>query len=152
MSRFPRIPPLALLIIAGLCMWLLRHLFPGLALQQPWLPQLALPLAALGLVLCISTLHTFRRAQTTVDPRHPQQSTRLITHGPMRISRNPIYLGLLLVLLSWSLLAQHGLAFAVVPLFFLYLDRIQIPAEEVALRQLFAAEYAVYCSRVRRWL
>lgn len=151
MSTIPRIPPLALLLGGGLLIWLSR-LVPGLHLPLAPVADYAFGVAVLGLTICISAIYRFRRADTTANPLDPSRATRLVTGGVFAFSRNPMYLGMSLVLLSWAMLAQHALGFAVVPLYVLFLDRVQIPAEEAALRELFGAEYAVYCSTVRRWL
>src|SRR6185312_11178713 len=94
----------------------------------------------------------FRKAKTTKNPMKPQAASSLVTAGVYQRTRNPMYLGLLLVLLglalylwsAWSLLG---------PIFFvMYISRFQIEPEERALATLFGSEYSAYKAKVRRWL
>ncbi len=135
-------------------MSLMADLWPGAGLSIPL--HLSWGAAAVcGIVsLAISYLSTrsFRRANTTVDPRHPERTSTLVTHGIYRFSRNPMYLALLLLLLGWALILANVMALLGLPLCFFYLDLCQIRREEQHLLQRFAAEYRTYQSRVRRWL
>lgn len=147
-----RLPPVAIMIVTGLLMWLCKQQLPQLSFHRPLLIQGALLLVIAGIAICLAAFRQFRRAETTVDPMQPQRATQLINRGVFQCSRNPMYLGFTLVLLAWALLAQNFAALALVPAFVLYMDRVQIPAEEAALRALFAAEYEVYACKVRRWI
>jgi protein-S-isoprenylcysteine O-methyltransferase Ste14 len=146
-------PPLIFLLSAG-AMSLIADLWPGASLPLPL--HLSWGAAAICgiLSLTISYLSTrsFRRAKTTVDPRHPEHTSTLVTHGVYRFSRNPMYLALLLLLLGWALILANAMALLGLPLCFFYLDFCQIRREEQHLQQRFAAEYRAYQSRVRRWL
>ena len=97
-------------------------------------------------------VRAFREANTTVDPRAPENASQIVGSGIYRFTRNPMYLGVLVVLIAWTaLLANVGAA--VVPvLFALYITRWQIVPEERALAQKFGAEYEAYRNSVRRWL
>lgn len=152
MSSIPRLPPVALMMIVGLLMWAANRLLPQLSFHRPLLVQGALLLVLLGIGVCVAAFGQFRRAGTSVDPLHPQQASQLLSTGVFQCSRNPMYVGFVLVLLAWALLAQNFAALALVPLFVLYMDRVQIPAEEAALRMSFGGEYEVYVSKVRRWI
>lgn len=85
-------------------------------------------------------IHTFR------DPRS------LVTDGLFRFSRNPMYLGFLLLLLAAGLFVNHWCALAAPALFFLAASTWYIPHEERALRAGFGVQYDAYAARVRRWL
>lgn len=92
----------------------------------------------------------FYRARTTRVPG--ETSTTLVTSGPYRITRNPMYVGL-----SVAYLGEAGLRHEVVPVIFLpltiaYLNLVVIPIEEGRLYERFGAEYERYRDRVRRWL
>lgn len=95
---------------------------------------------------------SFRRAHTTVDPRYPQKMTALVTGGVYRVTRNPMYLGMLLALAGWALWLGQLLPFIILPLFILFLNRWQIAPEERALERTFGAEYTLYRARARRWI
>ncbi|MGO2387344.1 MAG: methyltransferase family protein, partial [Psychrobacter sp.] len=94
----------------------------------------------------------FKKAQTTVNPHTPEKSTNLVTSGIYRYTRNPMYLGLVLVLLGWAFYLSHLLPFMLVPVFMIYMTRFQIQPEEKMMAQKFGREYQVYLSRVRRWI
>ncbi len=150
-SRLP--PPAIILLLVG-AMSLVTDLWPELALPIPlhigW--GAAALCGLLSLVLSVWALWIFRRAKTTVDPRRPEQTRQLVTHGIYRVSRNPMYLALLLLVLAWSLLLAHALAFLGVPLCFFYLDRMPIRHEEQHLQRKFGPAYRNYQLRVRRWI
>ena len=72
--------------------------------------------------------------------------------GPYRWSRNPFYIGLLLVLAGACLALSLEWALAGIPLLGLLLDRLVVPHEEALLAQRFGAEWSAYASATRRWL
>jgi protein-S-isoprenylcysteine O-methyltransferase Ste14 len=119
-----------------------------------WLrqPNLALALALGGVLLGVLGVVSFHRAHTTVDPRHPQKMTALVTSGVYRTTRNPMYLGMLLTLAGWALWLGQLLPFIFLPFFVLFLNRWQIAPEERALERTFGAEYTFYRARARRWI
>jgi protein-S-isoprenylcysteine O-methyltransferase Ste14 len=109
---------------------------------------IALGIAALVLLASAPVLFAWRR--TTIVPHRNSQS--LVTSGPYRITRNPMYLGLALLYLAASLIANApatliGLAF---PLW--VLQSKTIPFEEASLHRIFGESYQEYCRRVRRWM
>ena len=117
-------------------------------LQQP----LALVLAAIGLLLMALAVGHFIAARTSINPLRPSRASHLITGGVYAISRNPIYLGDLLLLAAFAVWLGNALNAALLVLFIAYINRYQIVPEERALAQRFGPVYAAYCSRVRRWL
>src|SRR5262245_6733465 len=90
-------PPVVTAVTAGL-MWLVSRNTPRCAFQMPARHLVAFSLAAAGLIIGLSGVITFRRAKTTVNPLKPQSSSSLVTWGVYRFTRNPMYLGFLLVL------------------------------------------------------
>jgi protein-S-isoprenylcysteine O-methyltransferase Ste14 len=108
--------------------------------------------AALSVASMGSAAQQFRARGTTVDPMHPERASALVTGGPFRITRNPMYVGLAGLLLAHAFLRGSPKALPPVAAFGLLMDRTQIPAEEAAMRSLFGNEYDDYRARVRRWL
>ena len=147
-----RIPPLVLVVLFALAMWLISQLLPPVALPPLWPLVLAGLFAGVGVAVALSGVLAFRRANTTVDPRVPQQSSSLVIHGIYHYSRNPMYVGFLLLLTALACYLMNAAAFALLPLFVLYINRFQIVPEERFLLQKFGAEYQAYCKEVRRWL
>jgi len=104
----------------------------------------------IGLLLFGSAVRMIVLARTTIKPF--QESSALITTGPFRWSRNPIYLGMVLLLLGIAVLFGSLTPFPVVALFAFLIDRVFIKGEEQMLHATFTGEYADYCRRVRRWI
>lgn len=113
---------------------------------------LALVLVLLGTTLDLGAKRLFVGRGTTVNPMTPGAVSVLVESGTYRWTRNPMYLGRLLQLLALSLYLASAVGLICVPLFAIYLDRIQIRAEERALAERFPVEFARYSSRVRRWV
>ncbi|MBV2130375.1 methyltransferase family protein [Arsukibacterium indicum] len=147
-----KIPPVVLVMIFAFTMWLLAQLVPPLAWPVIWGWILAAAFTVAGIVIALSGVLAFRRANTTVDPRVPQQTSSLVIRGIYRYSRNPMYLGFLLLLTAWACYLMSLAAFALLPLFMLYMNRFQIASEERFLLQKFGEDYQAYAKQVRRWL
>jgi protein-S-isoprenylcysteine O-methyltransferase Ste14 len=147
-----KIPPLLLVVIVGSAMWLAARVFPHLSFEFPLrLFSAALTLVS-GLLIALAGVFEFRAAKTTVDPTKPEASSTVVQRGVYRHSRNPMYLGFLLVLVAWSIyLANIAAPFFIVA-FVLYMNKYQIAPEERWLREKFGADYSSYTRRVRRWL
>jgi protein-S-isoprenylcysteine O-methyltransferase Ste14 len=112
----------------------------------------ALLLVAAGTVIDVSSKRLFSRLKTTVNPMTPGAAAAMVKTGAYRWSRNPMYLGRIMQLFALALYLASWIGFFGVLLFAVYLDRVQIQAEEQALARRFPREYADYMSRVRRWL
>lgn len=95
---------------------------------------------------------SFRKARTTVNPWRPHGTSALVVSGIYGLTRNPMYLGLLLGLLGWGLFLANLFALALAWAFVPYMNRFQIRPEERALEQTYGHAFRDYCSRVRRWL
>jgi protein-S-isoprenylcysteine O-methyltransferase Ste14 len=144
-------PPLAVLLL-GASMWGAARWLPAAGFELPGRSYVALGLAAAGLVLALVATLEFRRARTTINPLNPSAASALVVSGVYRYSRNPIYLGDMLILLGWAVFLANAVALLLAPLFVLYIDRFQIVPEERALERLFGDAYADYKVKVRRWL
>lgn len=133
-------------------MWLLARELPQYRIPAPGATEAAILLACLGAAIDLAGLAAFRAARTTINPLRPEKASSLVRSGIYRYTRNPMYLGMLVLLLAWSAYLAHPAAFAMLPLFVLYLNRFQIAPEERALAKRFGAEFDDYRRRVRRWL
>lgn len=147
-----RIPPVPLALCAGSLMWLASRLVPGLRIELPGMPIAALALAAVGGMLSLGGILTFRSARTTVNPLHPERASTMVATGVYRLSRNPMYAGLLLALAGWAAHLSNPLALVFLPLFIACMNRFQILPEERALTAKFGEDYLAYMKAVRRWL
>ncbi len=126
--------------------WLLplSQIVPGL-----WRLTGLMPLAA-GISLNIVADRAFQRAGTTVKPF--EASTTLITTGVFRISRHPMYLGFVLILLGVALLLGSLTPWLVIPIFAILIDRVFIQVEERMLAEQFGQDWSTYKAGARRWL
>jgi len=147
-----KVPPPAVALVTAILMWLASRGSPTLAFVLPTGNLLAIGLAVIGLIVAISGVVTFRRARTTLNPTKPEDSSSLVSWGIYKITRNPMYLGLLLQLTAWAIFLSNWIAVLFLPVFVVYINRFQIVPEEQALTSLFAREFVAYQSRVRRWL
>jgi protein-S-isoprenylcysteine O-methyltransferase Ste14 len=147
------IPPLALAVLLAVFMWLAARAFPQAGMSLPARGFICAATGVAGLAICALGVLPFRRAGTTVDPTRPERASVLVTTGIYSVTRNPMYLGMLLLIVAWGLYLANTVGLILAPLaFVLYLDRVQIPREESALATAFGSDYAGYARRVRRWL
>ena len=147
-----KIPPVVLVVLFAFVMWALAQWFPPLALPQSWRLVLAGAFVVAGVAIALAGVLAFRRANTTVDPRVPQQTSSLVIRGIYRYSRNPMYVGFLLLLAALGFYLMSAAALALLPLFVWYMNRFQIAPEERYLLQKFGDDYQAYTRQVRRWL
>ena len=105
-----------------------------------------------GVVIVIVGGYQFRKASTTVNPLQLEKSSQLVTNGIYRFSRNPMYVGFLLILLAWTLFLGSAIAFLLLPVFLALITKVQILPEESMLEEIFGEEYINYKKRVRRWI
>ncbi len=147
-----KVIPVVVFAIAGLLMWLLATLFTALDFNFMLRRPLVGFLIVTGLLLGFAGVFAFKLKHTTVNPSEPEKATHLVTSGVFQFTRNPMYLGLLLLLIAWGFVVQNVLAFIVLPGFVLYMNRFQIMPEERAMMALFGSDYRSYQQRVRRWL
>ncbi|MFN3960548.1 MAG: methyltransferase family protein [Parvularculaceae bacterium] len=148
----PLIPPPVLALACGGLMWLVARQAPLPAVDFPGRLGLAAALAGAGLLIDLVSVAAFIRARTTVNPLAPEKANALVVEGLYRVSRNPMYLGMLLILLGWGLWLGQPLALIVVAGLVLLIERMQIVPEERALEEKFGDDYRAYRKRVRRWI
>ena len=146
-----KVPPPVLALLVALAMLGLATLPPHPA-PPAWRIYAALALALVGGAFDLAGLLSFRRARTTILPWQPEKTQVLVQSGVYRLTRNPMYVGLL-----WELVAWATYLFSPWPLlgplaFMAYISRFQIRPEERVLMERFGPEYRAYQARVRRWL
>lgn len=112
---------------------------------------LAIAFGAFGLSGAAWAVLSFLSAGTEIEPASVANK-KLVTRGPFRATRNPMYLGLFLMTLGIAFY-RGTLSFFLVPIcIFLVCDFIFIPFEEAKMRRQFGDQYEEYCARVRRWI
>lgn len=149
-----RLPPPTLFLTFLLLSWLLHHAAAGLHLTQAshwqrhllvagWLVVLA------GSALSVWSIAAFRIARTAIMPMYP--ASRLVTSGPYRYSRNPMYVSLMLVYAGLALIYNSAWPALFLPLVWIAIHWV-IRREERALEQSFGTHYAAYARTVGRWI
>jgi protein-S-isoprenylcysteine O-methyltransferase Ste14 len=148
----PRIPPPLVMLLAAALMWALHRWLPlGHLMATPWNYFAVLPVA-IGRAITLAAGRRFRQAQTTFDPLKPSKASSLVTDGVFRVSRNPMYLGMVLLLIGWAMWLGTVSPWLVPPLFVIVISVAQIIPEEQALEELFGEAYLAYRHSVGRWI
>ena len=148
----PLMPPVlwAALFLVG--MILASRWFPLTRIDFPGLSVVSLALMAAGLGVAVAGVLAFRRQRTTVDPRDPGKASSLVTTGIFGVTRNPMYVGMALIVAGFGLGTNSLIALSLAPVFVVALTKFQIEPEEVAMRRVFGEDYETYANRVPRWL
>jgi protein-S-isoprenylcysteine O-methyltransferase Ste14 len=147
-----KIPPPVVMVLLAVGMYFASAALPeagyrfGLRLPAAFLMWL------LGLAINLAGILAFRRHRTTVNPLQPERASHLVHDGIFQLTRNPMYLGMLTILIGWSLFLANSVALAGPVLLFAWLTRFQIIPEERALRAGFPESFEDYARSVRRWL
>lgn len=147
-----KIPPLVVVAITALLMWLAARAMPQLIVMYSGRIIVAGVFAALGVAAAALGVIEFRKASTTVNPHAPHNSSRIVTSGIYRFTRNPMYVGMLLLLLGWAAYLANVASVVLVLVYVAYITWFQIQPEERTLAAKFGGEYEEYLRSVRRWL
>jgi protein-S-isoprenylcysteine O-methyltransferase Ste14 len=150
MLKWIDLPPVWLALFLALA-WVQSTSFTyGLSIASPVTDLLGGLLVGAGLVLMALAVYEMRRHRTTIVP-HREAST-MVQSGIFSRSRNPIYLGDVLVLAGLILKWDAVLSLPLVPIYLWWIERHFIVAEEDRLRRKFRADFARYCEKTRRWI
>lgn len=147
-----KIPPPLYMVIFGGLMYLLATYYPVMTLLSAPINNFAYAFAGLALLIDLSALVLFFRMKTTPNPIKPENANKIVTRGMYRISRNPMYVGLLFWLIAWAIKLSVLSPFLLLPVFVWVLTVQQIIPEEKALEKKFGESYLNYKNRVHRWL
>jgi protein-S-isoprenylcysteine O-methyltransferase Ste14 len=146
------VPPPIVALICAAAIWGSVQLLPDWRFAfvgQTWVGG-AVILA--GLMLDLVSVAGFVRARTTVTPLAPEKASTLVTSGFYRFTRNPMYLGMLLILIGVTIMLGAPLGPFAAMAFAAYITEFQIKPEEERLEVLFGQQFAEYRRSVRRWL
>jgi len=147
-----KIPPPGVALLIGAAMWFGSEFGPSLQLPFAVRVSAFAAVALAGGMVALAGDLEFKRAKTTINPFKPQNASTLVTTGVYRHTRNPMYVGLSLVVLGWAAFLCSAVALVGPVAFVLYISRFQIAPEERVLSSKFGAAYEEYTARVRRWL
>ena len=143
-------PPLWALIYTGLCVAVSAFLgWPRLIGASA--AALGMILVVVGVILPVWAALLFRRERTEINPTSPANH-KLVTSGPFRVTRNPMYLGLVIVTLGVAVWVGAWPMFLAPIAVAATANWVHIPYEEAKMRRQFPADFEAYASRVRRWI
>ena len=146
-----KVPPIFVFLAFGALMYLLDRFLPVGYFDFFGRRYLVKVLLIIAVCIGIISLFQFFKSKTTVDPTNPSKASKLVSSGLYQYSRNPMYLGMLLMLLAWGLWLGNAFNVLLAAGFVAYMNKFQIIPEEEILANLFGKEYAQYCTLVRRW-
>ena len=146
-----KIPPPIVTLLFGVLMYFLDpiyHVEVSIGVRD----VLILSLLLASLILLLPAVVQFFKNKTTVNPFKPEKSKVLVVAGVYRYSRNPMYLGMALILTGVAFLLANLSAFIVLPFFIILMNYLQIKPEEKILEKRFGQSYLEYKKSVRRWI
>jgi protein-S-isoprenylcysteine O-methyltransferase Ste14 len=114
-----KIPPVIVTLLTAVCMWITARLFPVFIVDLPLREIMVSLLSISGGIVSALGILLFMLAKTSVNPKKFDTVSSLVVSGIYSVTRNPMYLGLLLVLLGWSYFLSNILAFVFIPIFVL---------------------------------
>lgn len=144
-----KIPPPIVTLFCGLGIYCSSYLFPTFSFDYSILISIIFVL--IGFFIFLSAIRLFKKHETTVDPSKPEKASSLITNGVFKYSRNPMYLGMLLLLCSISIQFSLVGGLIIIPIFVLFITKYQIIPEEKAMAILFKEDFQSYKEKTRRW-
>ena len=105
-----------------------------------------------GSLILINPVFKFIKSKTTVNPVKFKKVNKLVTSGIYKYSRNPMYLGMILIIISTSIFYLNYISVVTPFIFYFWINRFQIKREEIFLKEKFGEEYLSYMSKTRRWI
>jgi protein-S-isoprenylcysteine O-methyltransferase Ste14 len=148
--KISRLPPLLLVLILAMTMLVVDRALPLFRVLHPPVAYLGAAAVALGILIVVISAGLFRLRETTINPFG--EPAIVVQDGLYRFSRNPMYLGMLLVLTGIGVWLGNLFALLVAPAFVAIMTRWHIMREEQLLEDRFGDMYRAYRSRVRRWI
>ena len=142
-------PPLLVLILV------IANYFSSKKIDLIHLPNqdlISILILLIGILILINPIFKFIKSKTTIDPIKFKKVNKLIISGIYKYSRNPMYLGLLMIVISTSIFYLNIFSITTPFLFYCWINRFQIKREEIFLTEKFGEEYMSYKIKTRRWI
>ena len=118
----------------------------------PFQLEISFFILSLGILVFINPVLKFIKSKTTINPIQFEETNRLVTSGIFKYSRNPMYLGMLMIIISTSIFYLNIYSILTPFLFVFWINKFQIKREEAFLTEKFGKEYLSYKNKTRRWL
>ena len=145
-----KIPPPIVTLFFGLVIYFSKSFFP--IYRFNYSNNISLLFLIFGFITLITAVRSFKKHQTTINPLNPYQASFLVNSGIFGFTRNPMYLGMLLILMSISFKFNILGGILICLLFKIYITRFQIIPEEEAMEKIFGKDFVEYKKKVRRWI
>jgi len=145
-----KIPPPIIALICGISIYLSRPLFPEYSFILT--DVFAVSFLLIGIITLITSVLSFKRQSTTINPLQPEKASSLVISGIFKYSRNPMYLGMLLILISMTIKFNFIGGILISSAFIAFITKFQIIPEEIILEKLFGDEFTYYKKKTRRWI
>ena len=145
-----KVPPPIITLICGLGIYFSRPLFPKYNFIS--IDIIAASFFLLGIIMLITAVLSFKKRSTTVSPLQPEKASYLVVSGIFKYSRNPMYLGMLLILISMTIKFNFVGGILIIFAFITFITKFQIIPEETALEKLFGKEFTRYKKKTKRWI
>ena len=141
-------PPLVTMLCIGII-----YLFEiQIEYSHPNLKTVGIIFLILGLIIIFLAVLKFIKTKTTVDPTRPHKTSNLVITGIYKITRNPMYLGMLFLIIAYAIYNNNIIGCIIIPVFIFYINKFQIEPEEIEMRKKFGESFENYCKKVNRWL
>ena len=121
-------------------------------IQIPFQLPISIFILSIGILIFINPVLQFIKSKTTINPIKFDEVDKLVTSGIFKYSRNPMYLGMLMIIISTSIFYLNIYSILTPFLFILWINKFQIKREEVFLTKKFGKEYLSYKNKTRRWV
>lgn len=145
------IPPVIVLLLFSLLMWGISLISPDFFVEWQLRWSMAVAIALTGILISLTGIVQFRKAKTTIHPMTPAETSAIVTSGIYSYTRNPMYLGMFLMLIGWGFYLMNPFSILFSFAFIGYMNRYQIIPEEQILVSKFGEEYTQYKQSVARW-
>ena len=144
-----KIPPPIITLLSIVIIYLFES---KIEYSQLHLKAVGMIFLILGLTLIFLAVLKFIKTKTTVDPTRPEKTSNLVISGVYKLTRNPMYLGMLFLIIAYAIYNNSIFGCIVVPIFIFYINKFQIEPEEIEMRKKFGESFENYCKKVNRWL
>ena len=118
----------------------------------PYRTSFSYVILSIGILVIINPVVKFIKSKTTVNPVEFKNVEKLVTSGIYKYSRNPMYLGMIMIIISTTVYYLNFYSLLTPFIFYFWINRFQIKREEVFLEEKFGQEYLSYKTKTRRWI
>ena len=143
------IPPPIVTIVFLFVIFFTKDLF-RFSLSLP--SSLGFIIILVGLTIIFIAARQFKAVNTTINPIKPENASVLVNNGIFSYSRNPMYLGMMLIIIGVSIIQNLLAIIAIMPIWIIYMTYFQIIPEEEAMKIIFKEDFLNYCKKTRRWI